>query len=165
MTAVAKRKYGVINPIPPQNKEVRGQISELVKSLQDKCGTGELKEAGGGEEPLIHHFAPGIYCREYHIKKGDLVVGKIHKTCHMSIISKGKVSVKSQYGDEQYTAPCIFRSEIGVQRVVYAHEDTVWTTIHAVDTTDVDDIEDKVVTTSYDEIDKLLLVQEDTGED
>ena len=150
----------VPQPVPKQNIGEREQIRRLMHSVQDGCASGDMEETGKGEEFLTHYFAPGVYCREYFLKAGSLIIGKIHKTAHMSIISKGKVTVRTQYGFETIEAPHTWMSEIGTQRAIFVHEDTLWTTIHPTKLTDLDEIEAMVVTDSYDDIDRMLLEQD-----
>ena len=45
--------------------------------------------------PVVHHFAPGVYARELTMAAGLIVLGKIHKTRHLNIITKGKVSFRA----------------------------------------------------------------------
>jgi len=52
-------------------------------------------------------------------------------------------------------------TEPGTKRVVYAHTDSLWVTAHAVEGTDTDELEEKVIANSYEECDKIL---EDTFE-
>ena len=133
--------------------EVRAKLAQLTDCMQDGIADGSLEER---DPPVIHHFSKGVYCREIHIPAGTLVVGKIHKTAHMNIISQGDISVRTQFGTERYKSPYTFRSEVGTQRAVYAHTDTVWTTIHPTELTDVDAIEDEIIAKDYAEIEKLL---------
>ena len=104
-------------------------------------------------EPLVEHFfAPGVYVRQMFIPKDMVVVGKIHKTRHVSIISCGKVSVTTENGTETIKGPYTFINEPGEKRAVYAHEDTIWTTVHPTDETDLKKIESEVIAKDYSEL-------------
>jgi uncharacterized protein (UPF0548 family) len=70
----------------------------------------------------------------------------------MTVISQGEVSVLSIDGVMRVKAPFTFVASPGVKRVVYAHEDTVWTTIHGTDETDLEKIEEEFIAKSYDEV-------------
>jgi len=108
---------------------------------------------------LNHYFAPmseeygcTTYAREMTIPKGTVIVGKIHKHAHLNIISKGKVSVATEFGKKYFEAPCTFVSEVGLKRAVYAEEETVWTTIHLTKhegEESLDKIEDEVIADDY----------------
>jgi len=135
-------------PDPKARAEIDWMIDKMFKALDD----GTIEDP---EMPLRHFFSEGVYAREIFIPKGTLVIGKIHKTSHVNIISKGKVTVKTQFLTADYEAPYTFISPIGTQRVVYAHEDTIWTTIHATEETDPGKIEDDIIAKSYDELPDL----------
>ena len=109
-----------------------------------------------------HRFAPKVYLREVHIPANVLVVGKIHKYEHLNFISKGRVSVLTKDGAEEYVAPVTIISTAGTQRLLYTHEDTVWSVIHPneTDTQDLEEIESFNIAKSYDE---LLLLDKKEG--
>lgn len=102
--------------------------------------------------PVTHHIAPGSYAREMNIPAGVLIVGKIHRHAHINVISKGRVHVVTEAGAETLEAPVTFVSEQGTKRVVLAETDTVWTTVHATDETDLDKIEAFVIAESYEDL-------------
>lgn len=102
--------------------------------------------------PVTHHIAPGSYAREMNIPAGVLIVGKIHRHAHINVISKGRVHVVTEAGAETLDAPVTFVSEQGTKRVVLAETDTVWTTVHATDETDLDKIEAFVIAESYEDL-------------
>lgn len=102
--------------------------------------------------PVHHHFAPGVYAREVLLKKGSVTVGKIHKTEHLNIITKGRVTVSSELGVEVIVAPKVFVSPVGAKKSVFAHEDTLWITIHVTDETDIEKIESEVIAKDFNEI-------------
>lgn len=88
-----------------------------------------------------HHFADGIYARELTIPKGCLLTGKVHKTVHLNIVSKGDITVWTEDGMKRLSAPFTMVSRPGTKRVGYAHEETVWTTIHGTNETDLAKLE------------------------
>lgn len=94
----------------------------------------------------VHRFADGIYAREITIPANTLLTGKIHKTRHLNIISKGAITVWSD-GEpvRRIEAPYSFVAEPGARRVGFAHEDTVWTTIHATSETDLERLEAELI--------------------
>ena len=92
----------------------------------------------GDCHPLRHLFAPGIYLRwEITMAAGLAILGAKHKTRHLNIISQGTVSFRSGGALVTVSAPYTFVSEPGVQKMLYIHETTVWSTIHPTDETDV----------------------------
>lgn len=129
-------------------------IRSAILSLQDQIleMDGHLLAA---DFETNHYFAPETYGREILLKKGDLVVGKIHKHAHLNIISRGLVAVMTEEGPRLFDArerPVTFTSLPGTKRVVYAHEDTYWTTIHITKETDLCKIEGEIIAKGYDEL-------------
>lgn len=86
--------------------------------------------------PVRHYFAPGLYAREMTIPGGVVAVGAVHKTEHITIISKGRVQLMTEDGIKEFAAPAIIVSKAGIKRAAYAVEETVITTFHPTDETD-----------------------------
>lgn len=129
------------------------EIAET-RSLREKIDHAEalMKEHGHVIEiATTHYFAKGTYAREIFIPKGTLLTGKIHKTEHLNIISKGDISVMTEHGPMRVQAPFTMVSPPGTKRIGYAHEDTVWTTIHGTEETDLEKLEEQLIATDYEE--------------
>lgn len=105
------------------------------------------------ELPVKHHFSRGVYARELFIPKGTVLVGKIHKFSQVNIVSKGDISVLTEDGIKRVTAGAHIVSEPGIKRAGFAHEDTVWTTIHGTHETDLDKLEDELIAASFEDYD------------
>jgi hypothetical protein len=98
------------------------------------------------ECPVVHRFTPGLYIREIFMPAGALVTSKIHRTEHPYTISKGRVSVLTENdGWVELAAPHTGITVPGTRRVLYIHEDTVWTTYHPIADTDLAVIEAKLI--------------------
>lgn len=93
----------------------------------------------------VHHFSDGIYAREITIPKGAVLTGKMHATDHLNIISKGDITVLTENGMQRIKAPATILAKAGMKRVGYAHEDTVWTTIHGTHETDLEKLEAELI--------------------
>ncbi len=104
----------------------RAKIMEIQRQCQALPDEHRMDES----PPLKNWLAPGVYCREIHLPADSLVVGRIHRHDHMNIISQGSVTVYTEFGEEQLTAPASFISKAGTKRVVWTHEAAIWTTIH-----------------------------------
>jgi hypothetical protein len=130
-------------------RELQLNRRSAIMRLQAEVMQSEL--AVGPEScPVKHHFAPGSYGREMLLPAGLVVVGKIHKHAHINVISKGRVLVfTEQEGVLELAAPCTFVSSPGTKRVVHVLEETVWTTVHVTDKTDLADIEREVISTEF----------------
>lgn len=129
--------------IVPTAVEIRKFLSNLELDLKD------LPQV---DIPIINHFSKSVYAREMRMPKGTLVIGKIHKHQNLNILSAGEVSVLSIDGVMRVKAPYTFVASPGTKRLIYAHEDVVWTTIHGTDETDVGKIEDEFIAKSYDDV-------------
>jgi len=93
------------------------------------------------EFPLTHRFTPGLYSRQILMPAGSLVASRIHKTEHPYVISKGDISVWTREdGLVRLKAPHTGITRPGTRRILFAHEDTVWTTFHATGETDPETI-------------------------
>lgn len=95
--------------------------------------------------PVNHHFAPGVYLRELILDAGDLVVGKLHKTQHFLLITKGRVECRTEDGMRMLAAGDIVTTMPGMKRVLLAHERTHMVTVHVTDKTDLAEIEADVI--------------------
>jgi quercetin dioxygenase-like cupin family protein len=106
-------------------------------------------------EKLTHHFSAGIYARELCIPKDAVIVGKTHRHAHLNFLVKGDISVLTEHGIQRLKAPAVITSAPGIKRAGYAHEETIWITVHATTETDVEKIEDQVICNSFDEFERI----------
>jgi len=118
-----------------------GWIKQGVSREQIVRLENELRKFEPIEIETTHRFADGVYAREIFIPKGCLLTGKVHKTVHLNIISKGEITVWTEDGMKRLKAPFSLVSKPGTKRVGFAHEDTVWTTIHGTHETDLAKLE------------------------
>ena len=80
--------------------------------------------------PVRHYFAPGLYAREITIPVGILpttVVGAIHKTESIVVLSKGRMIVGTIDGPLEIVAPYTLTVRPGDKNAVHALEECVWT--------------------------------------
>lgn len=78
-----------------------------------------------------HVFTPGMYVREVFLPKGTLVTTRIHLTEHPFVISSGVVSVWSEEnGVVTLRAPHTGVTKAGTRRILFIHEDCIWSTFH-----------------------------------
>lgn len=78
----------------------------------------------------VHHFIPGVYCREFTMPAGMLVVGKIHKHSHPMMVIEGRAEIVTEFGRDIVEAGFCAVSPPGAKRVVLALEDTTFMTFH-----------------------------------
>lgn len=96
------------------------------------------------EEVITHRFAGGVYAREMLIPAGVMVVSMVHKAECVSTCSSGAIWVWTAGSDEGFQlieAPFTAITPPGTRRVGIAERDTVWTTYHATQSTNLDEIE------------------------
>lgn len=103
--------------------------------------------------PLAHHFANCLYARDIFIAKGVILVGKVHLKDCVNIVSKGELSVIMNGEFVRIKAPYTFVSPAGTRRSMYAHEDSIWTTIHTnpTNTQNIEELENYLVVKTYKE--------------
>ena len=123
--------------LPPENLPAPVARSRIM-AIQRACQALPDGQRMDASPPLTHWLAPGIYAREIRLAAGTLVVGKIHRHRHFNVISAGRITCYTEYGLEHHQAPAAFISEAGTKRVVYTHEDAIWTTIHPNPTNETD---------------------------
>ena len=122
-------------------------MREKIKALE-----AEIEQLPQVDCPIRNIFAPGIYAREMTIFKDTILTGAVHKTCHLSILSKGHVRVVADEGIVEMVAPCTLISQPGAKRAIHALEDSVWTTIHATNETNVDKLVELLTESTADEL-------------
>lgn len=98
------------------------------------------------ECPITHRFTPGLYIREILIPAGTLLTSMEHRFEHPFVISKGCIEVFSEAeGAVTYEAPHCGITKPGTRRGLLAITDTVWTTFHVTDETDVEKIGEAIL--------------------
>lgn len=106
-----------------------------------------ILEAGGAVQhagevldfiPVTHRFTPGLYVREIFMPKGTVLTSRTHKTEHPFVISKGKLRCFDERGGwQQLEAPHTGITKPGTRRLLFIESDTIWTTFHPTNTTDL----------------------------
>jgi hypothetical protein len=112
--------------------------------------------------PIHDEYGAGTYARQMFIPKGTLIIGKIHRHQHLNFIMQGRVSVATEFGTKFLTAPCVFVSEVGLKRAVYAEEDTIWVTVHQTKFTgeeNLDKMEDELIAPDYSDMGLIASVE------
>lgn len=93
-----------------------------------------------------HEFTPGIYVRTAEAPAGSMVVTEIHNTEHPFVIHTGSVSVwTEQNGMNTLHAPYLGVTKPGTRRIFFTHTDVVWTTFHATNKTDPEEIHKDII--------------------
>jgi quercetin dioxygenase-like cupin family protein len=92
-----------------------------------------------------HFFADGMYSRRVFRKAGTLIVGKVHLKDHFFICTKGEIIAWTENGMKKLTAGDIIECKSGTKRVTLATMDSIGTTVHRTDKTNLDEIEAELI--------------------
>ena len=146
-------------------REPRERLKELARAMfalpTEAVNAGDLVRLDI-EAMTTHYFAPvacdgptHIYVRVMHIPKGHAVVGKIHLTHNHFIMASGDLLIVGGDTPERITGFNVMLSRPGMQRAVYALEDTVVLNVHATQGEDLALIEPTVVVETQEEFEMI----------
>ena len=93
------------------------------------------------ESELRHHFAAGLYAKEYVLPKGWAVPQHVHSYSHLSILAKGEVVVDVDGVHTFYKAPACIEIEADKSHVIITQADTVWYCIHSTEEAEAEDMD------------------------
>jgi len=129
-----------------------------IMSLQEKMLSDEnvkTPETHPDFCPVKHTFCKQQYIREIFNPAGSMLVTKIHKVEHPFFLLKGEMSVLSEEGEMHITAPYYGVTPIGTKRVIVAHTDCTFVTVHPTDKTSLEEIEDDLIAKDYNQLEVL----------
>ncbi|ASF00737.1 hypothetical protein [uncultured virus] len=134
-----------------RRKDFREKISELEDAVVNMEGgmTGEVLHKAN---PVKHTFAGGCYIREIYNPANELIITKIHKKEHPFFLMKGEMSILTEEGVQNIKAPYQGVTKPGTKRAIYTHEECIFITVHATNNTTIEDVEDEVVCTKYEDL-------------
>ena len=92
-----------------------------------------------------HHFTENAYLRELLVPAGGLVIGKLHKTRHILLITCGLIECMTDDGMKLLRAGDIVETMPGTKRVLLAHEYTRMVTVHVTQETDLARLEAAII--------------------
>lgn len=95
--------------------------------------------------PVEHYFAPGVWARQITIPAGVVLVGAIHKTDNLAVLSKGTILLVTDEQPVELTAPCTVMVRAGQKNAAVAVTDAVWTNFfpNPDDETEIDKLVEK----------------------
>jgi quercetin dioxygenase-like cupin family protein len=93
----------------------------------------------------VHHFSDGLYAKEMTIPKGFIAGTHAHTYSHLSILAKGKVVVRTDFEEKEYSAPACIEIKSSILHTIEALEDSQWFCIHATDETDVFKVDEVLI--------------------
>lgn len=88
--------------------------------------------------PVRHYFAPGLFAREITVPAGATIVGVVHKTENLAVLSKGRMVLATQAGPLEIAAPYTLTVKAGDKNSATALEESVWTNFLANPTNETD---------------------------
>jgi hypothetical protein len=98
-----------------------------------------------------HYHLEGVYCRSLFMPAGSLATGKIHNRESIGILAQGTLRITNGDTSVVVTAPYITVDKPGVKRLAYAETDCTFITVHRSDKKTLDDLEDELVSKSFEE--------------
>lgn len=111
-----------------------------------------LNDMPQAECPVRHHFAPGMYAREITIPQGVVLVGAVHKTDNLVVLSKGKLQLVTEEGTTIIEAPHTLMCKAGAKNAALALEESVWTNFFPTTETDPDKLVELLTESTADEL-------------
>jgi len=109
------------------------------------------------EMPVTHHQIEGVYMRELFIPAGTLLIGKIHNKENFSILASGTIRITNGTDSKIISAPHIMKDKPGIKRMGYAETDVVFINVLRTDLTDIDEIEKKLVSDTFEQYEQQRL--------
>tara|TARA_R100001594_G_scaffold123799_1_gene160379 strand:+ start:6639 stop:7217 length:579 start_codon:yes stop_codon:yes gene_type:complete len=138
--------------VPQYSKdEFRKNIIKAEERMESHPLT-RTKEEANAYNPLRHFFGDGIYIREIFNPAGEVVITKIHKVNHPFFLMKGTMSMLTDEGEQRISAPFYSITKAGTKRLIYAHTDCIFVTVHATDKTDIKEIEKDIIAENFEEL-------------
>lgn len=125
------------------------KIGETIESIEATL----LRHPGADIEgkatcELLHHFGPGVYVRELRRPADTFILGHAHKTAHLNVVVSGDLAVMMHGKVRQYKAGDVFMSEANSRKLTYTQHGATLLTIHPTHETDLDKLEDELITKS-----------------
>ena len=136
----------------------KAEFREGIVALQDKMLSEEhAKTADTLTEfcPVKHTFCDKQYIREIFNPAGTMLVTKIHKVEHPFFLLKGEMSILSEEGEMLITAPYYGVTPVGTKRVIYAHTDCTFVTVHPSNKKDLDELEKELIAKDYKDLEEV----------
>ena len=100
---------------------------------------------------LNHYRIPGVYARELKLKAGTILTGKIHNFESMGILSQGRMRIYNSEGAKIVEAPYVTVDKPGVKRLGVCETDCTFVSIHRTDAETIEDIEDELVSDTFEQ--------------
>lgn len=118
------------------------------------------------ECPVREYFSPGLYAREITIRKDTVLIGAVHRTQNMAVLSRGKLRLVTENGTTEISAHHVMTVNPGGKNAALALEDSVWTNYFPTTETDPEKLVELLTESTRDQLlggsrNKQLLLQRD----
>jgi len=142
------------------DKSFKGVATALLENIYAKESNeslihndGKLCRDGGDLFDLEHETTDGIYLRRMTLNEGTGIISGIHKRDHTWILLHGRITVSSEDGIFEYSAPFVGFSNSGTQRFIYANEFSIFQNVfkNPENIQDLDKLEDYNYCTTQEE--------------
>ena len=110
-----------------------------------------IKQMEQGYSETKHYQIEGVYVRSLFIPAGTLLTGKIHNKESIGILAQGTIRIANGTDSFIVSAPYITIDMPGIKRLGYAETDCTFITVHRTDATNIPDIEDDLVSDTFEE--------------
>tara|TARA_R110002051_G_scaffold323964_3_gene419339 strand:- start:203 stop:760 length:558 start_codon:yes stop_codon:yes gene_type:complete len=145
--ALSEVKHPDFKKVPKYSKE---EFRKGIVRAEEKLKDSPLARKDVSEyNPVKHYLHGGFYIREIFNPAGEVIVTKIHKVSHPFFLLQGTMSMLTEDGEERISAPYYSITKIGTKRLIYAHTDCIFVTVHSTDKTDIKEIEKDIATENY----------------
>ncbi len=135
-----------------EKKEIfRKNVTDFEEKLKKIPGT-----LGADPYPLEHSFADGLYIRKLTVPANTLTVTKIHAVNHAFFLQKGTISVLTEEGVKKFTAPYQGITLKGTKRIIYHHDEVIFSTVHSTKETDISKIEVEVIAEDFEDLNNRI---------
>jgi hypothetical protein len=141
----------------PSTAELQPQhtIADFRAAIAEALDSGLLNHV---ETPLWHYHTPELYARRIIVPADTTFVTKVHKSEHIAIALRGRITVINERGQRtEVAAPEVFVTKPGTHRAIYVHEECEWMTVHHCKEQDIEAIEKELVCDTMEEYNQLQL--------
>lgn len=111
--------------------------------------------------PVEHHRVKGVYARSLFIPAGTLLTGKIHNFESIGILAQGTLRITNGEDSVVVSAPYVTVDKPGIKRLGYAETDCVFISVHRTDAENIPDIENELVSDTFEEYETKKLIGRD----
>jgi len=129
---------------------LQGNMPEIL-ALESWMMSNVDQEAMLATTQTNHYQIKGVYVRELKLKAGTILTGKIHNFESIGILSQGRMRILTSGGAFIVEAPYITVDQPGIKRLGVCETDCTFVTVHRTDAEEISDIEDELVSDTFEE--------------